>query len=228
MLSEADKQKIAAIQIKAANLRDKTERQFPYEGTVPRVKGRDYRTFWMVLRDWAFYIAAHGLFLIIPFVVFFGMSLIILFIDSYFWQIVLVMPIAAGSWGLYRVSRRRPSAREQLDRILELLDQGGHREALSRLRPLAEQGYPPAQVLIGQLHASGRAVAKSEREAVRWYRAAAERGLAEAQYCLGMMHVDGRGLPKSLEKGMRWYEKAAAQGLKQAEDSLAHLREIVC
>jgi len=51
MLSNEDKAKIAAIQIEAAALRDKAAKQFPDERTVPRVKGRDYRPIWMVLRD---------------------------------------------------------------------------------------------------------------------------------------------------------------------------------
>jgi TPR repeat protein len=224
-LSDEDKQKIAAIQIKAADLRDKAAKQFPYEGTIPRIKGRGYRPVWMVLRDWILYIGAHSLFVIIPFVLALGFSLIVLLVDSFFWQIVLAAPILVGGWALYRSSRRRPTLREQLDEVVAGPDQGANELAVPTLRALAEKGYSPAQLLLGQLYARGRGVVKSERGAVRWYRAAAERGLAQAQYCLGTLYADGRGVTRDLEEAINWYEKAAAQGLPQAGDSLSYLRD---
>lgn len=227
MLSEENKKRLAAIQIKAADLRDKAAKQFPYEGTVPRVKGLDYKTPVRRLIEWVLYIAGHGALVLIAFFLLFGPALIILFVESYFWQVVSVAAILVGSALLYRLHRRQPILHEQFEEIARLLDQGDHREAVPRLRALAEQGYPRAQLLLGRLHAGGGGVARSDREAVRWYKAAAERGLAEAQYALGTMYVDGRGVPQSVEEGVGWYEKAAAQGFTQAKDSLAHLREIV-
>ncbi len=106
MLSEADKAKIAAIKIRAADLRDKRDRQFPYEGTVPRKKGQDYRPIWLVLRDWLLYIVSHGVMLLLPVVVLFGMALVLYLIEGYMVQLVLAALILGGAWGIYCLNHR--------------------------------------------------------------------------------------------------------------------------
>jgi hypothetical protein len=53
--------------------------------------------------------------------------------------------------------------------------------ALRLLRPLAEQGYAPAQFDLGVMYTLGHGVF-DYAEAVRWYRKAAEQGYAPAQW----------------------------------------------
>jgi TPR repeat protein len=48
----------------------------------------------------------------------------------------------------------------------------------------ADQGYPLAQQLLGQLYENGIGVEKDEKEAVKWYRKAANQGLAVSQHNL--------------------------------------------
>ena len=64
---------------------------------------------------------------------------------------------------------------------------GDFAAALAEWRPLAEQGFRPAQYNLALMYSNGKGVIEDDKEAVKWYRLAAEQGYAVAQYNLGAM-----------------------------------------
>jgi len=89
--------------------------------------------------------------------------------------------------------------------------------ALRLLRPLAEQGNPKAQGLLGLMYEIGKAVPQDYTAAALWYREAAERGDRLAQHNLAVMYANGRGVPQDEAESQRWYRKAAEQGDASAQ-----------
>ncbi len=73
---------------------------------------------------------------------------------------------------------------------------GDYATALSKFRPLAEQGDAKAQWALGVMYERGLGAPQEYAKAVKWYRKAAEQGVAEAQYILGFMYRKGRGVPQ--------------------------------
>ena len=69
-LSDEDKQKIAAIQVKTMIQREKALRDEPF-ALKARVNGKDYKTLPMVLRDWTAYIGLLGVAVVGVFVAYF-------------------------------------------------------------------------------------------------------------------------------------------------------------
>jgi TPR repeat protein len=89
--------------------------------------------------------------------------------------------------------------------------------ALRLARPLAEQGDPRAQTLLGLIYHRGRAVPLDEAQATEWFQRAAEQGEADAQIQLGMRYSEGRGVPQNFAEAAKWYRLAADQGKAQAQ-----------
>lgn len=52
-------------------------------------------------------------------------------------------------------------------------------EALKWYRKAAEQGYAPAQNILGVTYTTGHGVPNDDVEAVKWYRKAAEQGMRQ-------------------------------------------------
>ena len=89
--------------------------------------------------------------------------------------------------------------------------------ALRLLRPLAEQGNPQAQGLLGLMYEIGKVVPQDYTAAALWYREAAERGDRLAQHNLAVMYANGWGVPQDEAEANRWYRKAAEQGDASAQ-----------
>src|ERR1035438_6747208 len=73
---------------------------------------------------------------------------------------------------------------------------GDYATAFKELLPIANQGDPVAQMVLGVMFDQGRGVPQDYKEAVKWYRLAAEQGNAAAQFDLGTMSAQGRGVPQ--------------------------------
>jgi TPR repeat protein len=67
--------------------------------------------------------------------------------------------------------------------------------ALRLLRPLADQGHPIAQSLLGIMYLNGAGVAQDYAEAMKWYGLSANQGYAPAQTGLGLMYFNGQVPP---------------------------------
>lgn len=97
---------------------------------------------------------------------------------------------------------------------------GRYPEAVALVRPLAQQGDPAAQYLLGKLYSSGEGVPVDEVQAIDWWRMAAEQGLGPAQNELGVALADGWGVEPDPEEAVTWLRKAAAQGMTTAQVNL--------
>lgn len=77
-------------------------------------------------------------------------------------------------------------------------------------RRSADQGYAPAQVVLGFLHDTGTTVPASPHDAASWYRKAAEGGDSLAQWLLGRLYLNG-ALPQDDFAAEKWLTPAASQ-----------------
>ena len=89
----------------------------------------------------------------------------------------------------------------------------GHFDEATRIwTPLAEQGQPRAQALMGWSHEVGQGSEQDMDRAIRLYRQAAQAGDAFGQYRLGEVYLRGAGVNRDLHEAFRWMELAARNG----------------
>lgn len=100
---------------------------------------------------------------------------------------------------------------------------GKHAEALQILTPLANQGDPEAQRVIGEMYYTGNGVRKDAATGFHWIKRAADAGEKIAQYNLGYIAENGgiEALPK--DAAITWYTKSAMQGYVPAQVRLGDL-----
>ena len=87
--------------------------------------------------------------------------------------------------------------------------QGDYDEAVSILRPLAEEGNVTAAFYMGESYRYGRGVRKDGAQAATWYLKAANGGSPEAQFMLGMMFATGMGVERDYVQAYKWCSLAA-------------------
>lgn len=151
--------------------------------------------------------------------------LAVFFVENYGLQFALVAPSLAAGFLLYRLRREERSDWTRYKEAEALIGTMHFEEAVARLKPLAESGYPRAQYALAGLYAAGHGVVRDERQARRWYEAAALRGHTAAQQALAQYLAEGRGGERDLGRAIQWYEKAAHGGLPEAAASLGFLYE---
>lgn len=103
--------------------------------------------------------------------------------------------------------------------------------ALANFRPLAEDGEPYAQYVLGVMYAMGQGVTRNDEKAFALYQKSAKQGNADAQYAMGKMYKNARGVPRDYDKAVEWFKKAASQDhvkAKSALDALCESRTWVC
>lgn len=111
----------------------------------------------------------------------------------------------------------RASAAGAIDDAVAAYDKGEYATALRLLRPLAEQGAPLAESILGLAYTEGKGVPQNHAEAARWYRKAADKGFAPAQNSLGWAYFKGLGVPQNFAQATEWFRQAAIQGYPDAE-----------
>jgi TPR repeat protein len=100
-------------------------------------------------------------------------------------------------------------------------DQQEYAKAIELCRPLAEQGEPKPQAVLGLMYMRGQGVEHDDLEAADWFRKAAEQGDGTGEAWLGFSYFVGfGGVPEDLAEAMRWYRKAAKQGNATGEEGL--------
>jgi TPR repeat protein len=109
-------------------------------------------------------------------------------------------------------------------------DRKDYATALRLVRPLAEQGDPKAQGLLGDMYWTGGGVPQDYAEAVAWFRKAAQQGDDSAQFALGNIYEHKPGdqhgrPPQDYAEAAKWYGKAAQQGNVFGQLSLASMYE---
>lgn len=85
----------------------------------------------------------------------------------------------------------------------------------------AEQGYAPAQYIVGMRHSYNTKYS----EAIELFKKSAEQGYVLAQNKLADYYLIGMGVEKDEVKAIQWYTKAAEQGDKIARRQLEHLKK---
>jgi len=84
----------------------------------------------------------------------------------------------------------------------------------------AEQGYAPAQAMLGEMYLSA---AGDRGKAEMWLRRAAEQGNTEGQFMLGATYENGRFGRRDYQEAFKWLRKAAEKGDPDAEVSLGEM-----
>jgi len=102
-----------------------------------------------------------------------------------------------------------------------------YKRALTSFRAAlkADPNDAEAMTRIGDLHASGQGVPRSDEEAVRWYAKAAPLGNAAARFDLASRYASGRGVGKDPAAAVKWCRLAADQGHSGAQSLLGFLYE---
>lgn len=96
-------------------------------------------------------------------------------------------------------------------------EDGDYETALSKWRPLAEEGDAWAQFGLGLLHSRGQGVPRDPKQAFNWFLLAAEQGIAPAQFRTGLAYGAGTGVAKNSAEAMRWYLLAAGKDNDDAQ-----------
>lgn len=92
--------------------------------------------------------------------------------------------------------------------------------ALAKWMPLAEQGDPRAQFIIGSHYEDGKGVERDPGLALEWYTRSAEQGYVSAQVYLAALYDQGLGVPEDDARAAYWYRKAAEQDDARAQTNL--------
>jgi hypothetical protein len=110
----------------------------------------------------------------------------------------------------------------ELDEVRRLLTRnpGG---AVQRLRILAQESQPHAQLLLGQLLINGIGAIADPHEAFQWFLAAAHARVPMAMNMVGRCHENGLGTPVDYAAAARWYYRAATYECDWAIYNYAHL-----
>ena len=96
----------------------------------------------------------------------------------------------------------------------------GRRREIDRMRKLANDGDPHAQMLYGFMLFARPELNVDKEKPVNWYVKAAQAGLPTAQFLTGL-ELGRRSAPSEKAKGLFWMNEAAKRGSPDAKLSLA-------
>lgn len=98
---------------------------------------------------------------------------------------------------------------------------GQYKKTINLVTPLANEGNPRAQVILGRCYENGLGVAQDEAVAAQWFQLAAEQNDSEAQVLLAYCYELGSGVPKNDQQVMNLFTRAAQNGNAEAQFNLA-------
>lgn len=104
------------------------------------------------------------------------------------------------------------SVRADFDDGYRALQMGDYPRAVAELQPVAEDGDPKAQYVLGVMFVQGLGIARQPDLGVTWLRKAALQDHVDAQLELARMYENGDGVPGDDAEMAKWYRRAAAQG----------------
>ncbi len=105
----------------------------------------------------------------------------------------------------------------------DYMEKGDFAKAYCLIEPLAEQGNPSAQHLLGWMYHNGYGLAIDDEQTLDWWYKAAEQGFSDAEYSLAVMYELGEGVRRDLFKAMEFYLSAARKGHQDARSSLKQI-----
>ena len=132
---------------------------------------------------------------------------------------ILTLLLVGCVWSFYTMAQ--PSVHQGYQAYLK----GDYAVALHHLEPLAKDGEPYAQYVLGVMHAMGQGVRRNDEIALKWYRKSADQGFDDAQYAMGKMYKNARVVKRDYNEAIKWFKKAQQQGHKQAEVAISALCE---
>ncbi|MEO3389174.1 tetratricopeptide repeat protein [Mesorhizobium sp. CAU 1741] len=109
------------------------------------------------------------------------------------------------------------------DAAYSAYQRGYYITALNLATPLALDGDPAAQALIGEIYSSGLGVRRDMAKAVEWYGKAAEQDVPEALFQLAMILLDGGAEFRDEERAFSLMERAADAGHRLARFNFAQM-----
>lgn len=95
---------------------------------------------------------------------------------------------------------------------LESFERGDYEQAEQELKPIADQGDPRAQYILGIMYLNSFVDAPSSGAAASLIRKAAEQDYLQAQTELARMYRVGDGVQQDYAEMAAWYRRAAEQG----------------
>ena len=113
---------------------------------------------------------------------------------------------------------------EDFKQAIRAYHKGDFETAVSKIRPMAQQGDAASQFLLGMIYATAnggpfdprQAIKRNPQEAIKWYQLAAEQGYTDAQFSLGNIYEEGNGVPQNPEEALKWYRLNAEKGSSAA------------
>jgi TPR repeat protein len=101
------------------------------------------------------------------------------------------------------------------------LNRGEFHAAIEQFRPLAAEGYAPAQYQMAIVYQHGYGVAKNGMKALSLFELAAKQNYPDAQFELALIYTEGKLVSQDLKKAYALTHKAAQKGLASAQFNLA-------
>lgn len=98
---------------------------------------------------------------------------------------------------------------------------GQYKKTVNLVTPLANNGNPRAQVILGRCFENGLGVEQDMAAAAQWFQLAAEQNDSEAQVLLAYCYEIGAGVPKNPQQVLNLMTRAAEGGNAEAQFNLA-------
>ena len=94
----------------------------------------------------------------------------------------------------------------------EAYQRGDYATAFAGLKPLADQGYNSACVIVGRMYLDANGVAKDAALAAKYFKLASDRGSASAANYLAELYANGEGVPIDPAEAIRLWRRAGHLG----------------
>lgn len=133
---------------------------------------------------------------------------------------VFILTLALA-WALPCAAADSAATEQILNEAWTAYNIGKYKETLRMVEPLAGNGNPRAQVIMGRLYENGLGVKQDMAVAAQWFQLAAEQNDPEAQILLAYCYEIGAGVPKNPQQVMNLMTRAAEAGLPEAQFNLA-------
>lgn len=138
-------------------------------------------------------------------------------------KILLPTIIAAflAFWGTCAIAAVSPNDSSILTEAWTAYNIGNYKKTVQLVRPLADNGNPRAQVMLGRCFENGLGVEQDLAVAAQWFQLAAEQNDSEAQVLLAYCYEIGAGVPKNPQEVQNLMTRAAESGNPEAQFNLA-------
>jgi TPR repeat protein len=100
------------------------------------------------------------------------------------------------------------------------LNRGQFHKALAEFKPLAAEGFSPAQYQLAMMYKNAQGVTKNEKKAFELLTLAANQNDSDAQFDLAVMYTEGNVVKKDLVKAFQLTKKSAKKGLASSQYNL--------